>query len=81
MSDEAWKILINVAATLGPGGATLLLVVLYLVNKERVEKDRMLMQATVAGIKAMNSATKAIDALRAEVKRRNNSRSRRAGGR
>lgn len=69
MSDEAWEILKSIAATLGPGGALLLMGILYLVNKERVVKDRALMQMTVAGIKAMNSATNAINALRSEVKR------------
>ena len=68
MSEEAWNLLLKIAATLGPGGSAMLLVVLYFVNKERVEKDRMLMQMTVTGIKAMNAATNAINSLRGEVK-------------
>jgi len=68
MSDEAWNIALKIAATLGPGGSAMLLVILYFVNKERVEKDRMLMQMTVTGIKAMNAATNAINSLRGEVK-------------
>jgi hypothetical protein len=80
MSDEAWNILLKIAATLGPGGSALLLVVLYFVNRERIEKDKMLMQATITGIKALNNATRAIDALRGEVKR-SAGRRRRTGGR
>jgi hypothetical protein len=68
MSDEAWNLALKIAATLGPGGSAMLLVVLYFVNKERVEKDKMLMQMTVTGIKAMNAATNAINSLRGEVK-------------
>ena len=79
MSEEAWNLLLKIAATLGPGGSAMLLVVLYFVNKERVEKDRMLMQMTVTGIKAMNAATNAINSLRGEVKAMR--RRPRAGGR
>jgi hypothetical protein len=68
MSEDAWNIALKIAATLGPGGSAMLLVILYFVNKERVEKDRMLMQMTVTGIKAMNAATNAINSLRGEVK-------------
>ena len=68
MSEDAWNIALKIAATLGPGGSAMLLIVLYFINKERVEKDRLLMQMTVTGIKAMNAATNAINSLRGEVK-------------
>lgn len=77
MSEEAWNLLLKISATLGPGSSVLLLAALYFVNKERIAKDKMLMQVTVAGIKAMNGATNAINALRSEVKRRRS----RVGGR
>ncbi len=79
MSEEAWNLLLKVSATLGPSSSLLLLIAIYFVNKERVEKDRLLMQMTVTGIKAMNAATNAINSLRGEVKAMR--RRPRAGGR
>ncbi len=73
MSDEMWNLLLKISAGIGPPGVALLLFLVYLVNKERVqeraEKDKILMTVTVTGIKAMNAATNAINSLRGEVKR------------
>jgi hypothetical protein len=77
LTDDTWNFLTKISAGIGSSGVVLLLILLYAVNKERVEKDKMLMQVTVSGIKAMNAATKAIDSLRGEVK----AIRRRAGGR
>jgi hypothetical protein len=77
LTDETWNLLLKISAGIGPPGVALLLLLLYVVNKERVQKDRLLLQLTVTGMKAMNNATKAIDSLRGEVK----ALRRRTGGR
>jgi hypothetical protein len=63
LSAEAVDFATRIAAGIGSGGVMLLLVILYIVNKERMTAQQQLLNLAVKGVEVMTGATSAINAV------------------
>lgn len=63
VDTSTFDIIKNLAATMGTGGLTFVLIVLYLVNKERVAANKQLLDHLVTGDRANNRVAAALEGI------------------
>jgi hypothetical protein len=72
-----WDMIQKLAATMGTGGLTFVIIVLVYVNKERVAANKQLLQHLVDGVRSNNRVAAALEGIGKRMDGRRNRRGRR----